>query len=134
LLLYVTLGVADIARAARFYDAVMATLGAGRSPDSVDDFIGYGPGCDGGVSLWLCRPWDAGAPSPGNGAMTALRAPSAAAVRAVHAAALAQGGSDEGAPGTRPYYSPSFYVAYVRDPDGNKLACAFHRHDPANPG
>jgi catechol 2,3-dioxygenase-like lactoylglutathione lyase family enzyme len=39
--------------------------------------------------------------------------------------ALANGGSDEGAPGTRAYYSPTFYVAYVRDPDGNKLAAAF---------
>ena len=36
--------------------------------------------------------------------------------------------SDEGAPGTRPYYEPTFYVAYVRDPDGNKLACVYHKH------
>jgi hypothetical protein len=49
----------------------------------------------------------------------------ASGVRDFHAAALAHGGSDEGAPGTRPYYDPTFYVAYVRDSDGNKLACAF---------
>jgi hypothetical protein len=52
-------------------------------------------------------------------------------VQDFHAAALAHGGSDEGPPGTRPYYEPWFYVAYVRDPDGNKLACVFHHHKPA---
>ena len=63
-----------------------------------------------------------------NGTMIAFRAGSDAEVRAFHAAALEYGGTDEGAPGTRTYYQPSFYVAYVRDPDGNKLACVFHRY------
>jgi catechol 2,3-dioxygenase-like lactoylglutathione lyase family enzyme len=134
LILYATLGVADLDRAARFYDAVLATLGCARAPESDATMVGYGPAYDDGVSLWLGRPWDGRAPNPGNGGMVAFRAPSAAAVRAFHAAALAAGGTDEGAPGTRPYYAPSFYVAYVRDPDGNKLACVFHRHDPAAPG
>jgi hypothetical protein len=49
-------------------------------------------------------------------------------VRGFHAAALANGGSDEGAPGTRAYYSPTFYVAYVRDPNGKKLAAAFYNY------
>ena len=57
--------------------------------------------------------------------MVTFAAHSAEAVRAFHSAALANGGSDEGAPGARANYSPTFYVAYVRDPDGNKLATAF---------
>jgi catechol 2,3-dioxygenase-like lactoylglutathione lyase family enzyme len=128
LILYTTLGVSDIERSAAFYDAVFATIGYPRSPDSSADFIGWGPNYDAGVSVWICRPFNGQAPSPGNGTMIALRAASEAEVDAFHTAALAHGGTDEGAPGTRSYYEPSFYVAYVRDPDGNKLACVFHRH------
>jgi hypothetical protein len=51
-------------------------------------------------------------------------------VQDFYSVALAHGGTDEGRPGTRPYYEPSFYVSYVRDPDGNKLACAFTKHSP----
>lgn len=132
LVLYTTLGVSDIERSAAFYDAVFATLGEGRNPESVPNFIGWGPSYDGGVSFWICRPFDGAPPSAGNGTMIALRAGSEAVVQAFHAAALAHGGTDEGAAGTRSYYDPSFYVAYVRDPDGNKLACVFHHHqEPA---
>jgi catechol 2,3-dioxygenase-like lactoylglutathione lyase family enzyme len=53
--------------------------------------------------------------------MPAFTAPDAEAVTAFHAAALAQGGTDEGAPGLRPY-GAGFFAAYVRDPDGNKLS------------
>ncbi|MFM7443157.1 MAG: hypothetical protein ACKO2N_04480 [Tabrizicola sp.] len=62
--------------------------------------------------------------------MPALVAPDQEAVRAFHRAALAHGGTDEGAPGLRPY-SPAFYAAYVRDPDGHKAAFVFHRYDAA---
>jgi catechol 2,3-dioxygenase-like lactoylglutathione lyase family enzyme len=55
---------------------------------------------------------------------------SAAQFRAFHAAALAYGGADEGALGTRDAYGPAFYVAYVRDPDGHKFACIFQHYDP----
>ena len=53
--------------------------------------------------------------------MVSFLAQSRAAVDAFHAAALAHGGTDEGAPGLRPQYGAQFYAAYVRDPDGNKL-------------
>jgi predicted lactoylglutathione lyase len=53
----------------------------------------------------------------------AFTAPRRAAVDAFHAAALTQGGSDEGAPGLRPHFSPTYYAAFVRDPDGHKLEC-----------
>ena len=59
--------------------------------------------------------------------MVALLAPSRAAVNAFYDACLANGGTDEGAPGLRPHYHPDYYGAYVRDPDGNKLcACCHH--------
>ena len=63
--------------------------------------------------------------------MFAFRADSASQVRAFHAAGLSNGGTDEGPPGVREYYEPEFFVAYLRDPDGNKLAAVFHRYDPA---
>ncbi len=130
LILYTTLGVSDLVRSAAFYDAVFAALGVARSPDSTAAFIGWGPDYDGGVSFWICKPFDGRPMSAGNGSMVALRADSDAQVIAFHDAAVAHGGTSEGLPGTRPYYEPSFFVAYVRDPDGHKLACAFHRHVP----
>lgn len=128
LILYTTIGVSDLERSAAFYDAVFATLGYPRNPDSSAEFIGWGPNYDGGVSFWICKPFDGQLPSPGNGTMIALRGRSEAQVKTFHQAALLHGGADDGSPGTRPAYDPSFYVAYVRDPDGNKLACAFHKH------
>jgi catechol 2,3-dioxygenase-like lactoylglutathione lyase family enzyme len=130
LLLYTTVGVSDLPRSIAFYDAVFAALGASRSPGSTDGFFSWGPDYDGGVSFWICKPFDGQPPSNGNGTMIALRASSEAQVIAFHEAALAHGGSSDGAPGPRAYYEPSFYVAYVRDPDGNKLACVFHHHKP----
>jgi len=127
--LYTTVGVSDMARSARFYDAVFATLGVRQTPGSDASFVGWGPSYDDGVSFWICKPFDGRAPAPGNGAMIAFRARDAAQVRAFHAAALAHGGTSEGAPGTREMYGPAFYVAYVRDPDGNKLGCVYHRYD-----
>lgn len=126
--LYATLGTSDLDRSIRFYDAVMASLGVGRAPDWSPGWAGWGETYDNGMSLWVCSPFDGKAPHPGNGPMLAFKAKDDATVRAFHAAALAHGGSDDGAPGTRSYYEPTFYVAYVRDPDGNKLACVFHRY------
>lgn len=122
------LGSGDLARSIRFYDAVMAVVGLSRLPDAPKGWAGWGP--RGGTGLWLCPPFDGQPASPGNGTMVTFRAATAAQVRAFHGAALAHGGRDEGAAGTRPAYSPAFYVAYVRDPDGHKLACACTSFDP----
>lgn len=122
------LGSNDLTRSAEFYDPVMAVLGLNRLPDPPTNWLGWGQ--DDGHRLWLCRPYDGLPASHGNGTMVSFRANSAAQVRAFHAAALANGGTDEGPPGTRARYSPDFYVAYVRDPDGHKLACAHWTYDP----
>ncbi len=126
MLLCTTLGSSNFERSIRFYDAVMATLGIERAPDWTGEFMGWGSSYD-GDSIWICRPFNKDAPSPGNGMMIAFRAASPQHVQAFHAAALEHGGTDEGAPRIRAHYDPSFYAAYVRNPDGNKLAAVFHQ-------
>lgn len=118
---YVALGTSDIARARRFYDAALAPLGHSRIPDYGDPRSNAWGTDDPGPHLWVARPFDGNPASVGNGTMVSFLAPSRGAVDAFHAAALAHGGRDEGAPGLRPQYGPHFYAAYVRDPDGNKL-------------
>ena len=91
LILYASLGTADIARASRFYDAVLAPLGQHRTDNVPEGWAAYGgPTYDDGVSLFLCSPFDARPPSPGNGTMIAFGANSAAAVRASRALGLFQ--------------------------------------------
>lgn len=119
MLLYITLGTNNLTAAKRFYDAVMPCLGLALRAENADE-IGYGP-TQGRIRLWITRPYDGKPASVGNGAMPAFTAASRAAVDAFHHAALGHGGTDEGAPGLRPF-GPSFYAAYVRDPDGNKLS------------
>lgn len=121
--LYITLGTNDLARATRFYDAALAPLGMERRR-TLDNEIGYALPEDRRARLWVTQPYDGKPATVGNGSMPAFAAPSEMAVRAFHQAALAAGGTDEGAPGLRPY-GPSFYAAYVRDPDGNKLSAVF---------
>jgi catechol 2,3-dioxygenase-like lactoylglutathione lyase family enzyme len=126
---YLCLGTADFPRSIRFYDAVMATLGHARCDTTGEpnwqEWAGWGTYSDEGrvqEALWVCKPFNGQPPHPGNGTMAALRAASWAQVRDFHAAALANGGTSAGEPGLRVHYNPDFYAAYVRDPDGNKLA------------
>jgi catechol 2,3-dioxygenase-like lactoylglutathione lyase family enzyme len=119
MLLYITLGSNDLARARRFYDAVMPSIGMHFLRGDEAE-IGYGPVGATDPLLWINRPYDGKPATIGNGSMPAFTAPNRAAVRSFHAAALANGGQDEGPPGLR--YAPTFYSCYVRDPDGNKLS------------
>ena len=126
---YVCLGTNNLARAIPFYDAVLGTLGQHRcvteDEADADDMVGWGTYEDCGrteIALWVCQPFDGQPASVGNGSMVALHASSWSQVQRFHAVALAHGGTCEGPPGLRPQYNPDFYAAYVRDPDGNKLA------------
>lgn len=120
MLLYITLGTNDIESAGRFYDAVLPPLGYRRQRYSEEE-IGYAADGDIRCRLWVVTPFNRRRASNGNGTMVALAASTRADVDAFHAAALAAGGFDEGGPGLRPFHE-SFYAAYVRDPDGNKLS------------
>ena len=113
---YVTLGTNDLARAARFYDALAAELGVGRMMEN-DSFIAWGEP-DGGAGIGLTKPFDGKPASVGNGVMVALEAKDKEQVVRLYELAISMGGIDEGAPGPR---GEGFYAAYFRDPDGNKL-------------
>lgn len=116
----------DLDRAQAFYDAVMDTLGyprVNRRPNA----IGYGvrergPDAPAYISVYLST----GTFVPDN-RHWCFRAPSRAAVRAFHQAALAHGGTDDGPPGIRERYSPEYYAAFVRDPDGNRIEAVTRR-------
>ena len=124
---HVTLGANDLERAMAFYDAIAAPLGLERCfTETEHHIVGYGPAGQ-PPQLFVCKPFNDRPATSGNGVHVAFLAPSRAAVDAFHAAALAAGGADEGAPGPRPHYHEHYYGAYVRDPDGNKLqACRHH--------
>jgi catechol 2,3-dioxygenase-like lactoylglutathione lyase family enzyme len=114
---YVTVGTNDLERAARFYDPIAAELGVGRMME-FPGFIAWGtPG--GAAGIAATKPFDGNPASVGNGVMVAFEAKDAAQVDRIHALALANGGTCEGAPGARG--DSGFYAGYFRDPDGNKL-------------
>lgn len=124
---YMTIGAKDPALSHAFYDAVLATIGWSSHVTFDGGWKGYSQGGAGaGFSFWVCPPFDGAAATPGNGIMLALPAKSRAEVDAFYAAAMAQGATDEGAPGLREVYSPTWYAAYLRDPSGNKLAVVFN--------
>jgi catechol 2,3-dioxygenase-like lactoylglutathione lyase family enzyme len=119
---HVSIGVADVERAAQFYDAVLKKLGFKRVMEVMPYGIAYGLDMP---QFWVQLPHDASAPSSGNGTHIAFNANSKTAVNAFHAAAVLAGGRDEGAPGPRPEYTPEYYGAFVRDLDGNKIEAVF---------
>ena len=114
------IGVADVARSAAFYDAVLSALGLRRVAQIPEnngaDAVGYG------VSypvFWIDRFHPHGVKQH-----TAFAARSRSEVDAFHAAALKAGGTDNGAPGLRDTekgYPPGYYAAFVLDPDGNNM-------------
>ncbi len=117
---HLSLGVADLARAAAFYDAALPALGyvcLWRKERA----IGYGPqGFEGEAPLAIIQHGPDARP-PGAGFHLAFTATSHEAVARFHAAAIAAGGIDEGPPGIREHYDATYYAAFVRDPDGHRL-------------
>lgn len=123
---HVSIAVGDLARAVAFYDAALGALGVPRVWIE-DGAAGYGvrnhAGDDGHGYLTIrCGPVTAAGMCH-----WAFRAPDRAAVDAFHAAALAAGGTDAGAPGPRPEYHEHYYGAFALDPDGNRVEAVCHR-------
>jgi catechol 2,3-dioxygenase-like lactoylglutathione lyase family enzyme len=115
---HVSVGVRDVARAAQFYDAVLATLGYKRVMEFLPYAVAYG---DKNPEFWVQLPSDRNPASVGNGVHVGFAARSKEAIHSFHRAALGAGGANEGDPGPRPDYGPAYYGAFVRDVDGNKL-------------
>lgn len=121
---YVTLGTDDLDTARAYYDALLQQVGASRLMQLGEEdggFTLYGTGWT-QPALAITRPHDGAPQQPGNGNMVAFVMDERAKVDAFHARAIELGGSDEGAPGLRGDPAMNFYAAYVRDPEGHKLA------------
>lgn len=117
---HLSLGVRDLERTRRFYDAAMAPLGWTRVWTH-EKGIGYGPPGGNDKLALFPKPDSDGPLAAGPGFHLALNAPNRQAVTDAHAAAIHSGGTCEGAPGLREHYSPTYFAAFVRDPDGHKL-------------
>jgi len=114
---HLSFGVTDIERAIAFYDIALAPLGMVRVWTSPN---GAGYGYPDGGDLLALKPRASASP-PGAGFHLAFNASSRAAVDAFHAAALRAGATNNGSPGLRPRYGPTYYAAFVIDPDGYPL-------------
>jgi catechol 2,3-dioxygenase-like lactoylglutathione lyase family enzyme len=129
MLSYVYFGTNNLEKAIAFYSAALAPLGMERcitnDPEWDRVAAGWGLYEDGGareLGFWIGKPFDGEPATVGNGSMVAFSARTWKAVDDFHATALRNGGRCDGPPGLRLHYAPDFYAAYVRDPDGNKVA------------
>jgi catechol 2,3-dioxygenase-like lactoylglutathione lyase family enzyme len=114
---HVSIGVRDIARTKRFYDAALEPLGyACLSHDARS--LGYGQD---GITFWISAVERPVPPDDDSGLHLCFSAPTSHSVAAFHAAALAAGGRDYGAPGLRADYGADYYAAFVVDPDGYRI-------------
>ena len=121
---HAVLGTNDLKKAETFYDAALGTLGLSQKGPFGSGGTMYGKD---GPEFIVTAPGDGKPATPANGGTLGFLAGDRATVRAFYEAALANGGTDEGAPGLRPHYHAHYYGAYVRDPDGNKLQAVCHR-------
>ena len=132
---YVIVGVDDVARAKEFYSTFLPTLGyeLEEGPEGLSYTLPVQPGQSPVMpDFYVKPPFDGRPATTGNGSMVAFEARNQKQVRDLHAAALMAGGSDEGQPGFRASYGPQFYVGYLRDPQGNKIA--LFSSNPNEPG
>lgn len=131
---HIGIPVSDYAKAKAFYQQALAPLGAALRMEVGPEQTGAGShggfGTPGKPCFWISdgRVGDGEAEST----HVAFAAKDRAAVRAFHAAALAAGGRDNGAPGLRPHYHAHYYAAFVRDPDGHNIEAVCHAPEPGN--
>jgi catechol 2,3-dioxygenase-like lactoylglutathione lyase family enzyme len=116
---HVTIGTSNLARAREFYDRAVKPLGIERLYADGQTAWGYGAGNK--AFFWICT-----RDAVITGVHVAFAAPDHATVDAFHAAALAAGGRDNGAPGLRPHYHADYYGAFVLDPDGHNIEVVCH--------
>lgn len=131
---YVTVGADDLMAAKRFYSALLPELGyeLEEGPAGLSYVLPIQPGQSPALPDFYVKPTFDGQPaSAGNGSMVAFEARNQRQVCDLHAASLSAGGVDEGQPGFRAAYGPQFYVGYLRDPHGNKIA--LFSSDPNEP-
>jgi catechol 2,3-dioxygenase-like lactoylglutathione lyase family enzyme len=114
---HVSIGVRDVAKTKRFYDAALKPLGY-QCLSEGNDSLGYGRGT---VAFWISAAAHPVPPDMPSGLHFCFTAPTAKSVDAFHAAALATGGQDNGMPGLRADYGPGYYAAFVIDPDGYRI-------------
>jgi catechol 2,3-dioxygenase-like lactoylglutathione lyase family enzyme len=115
---HISLAVRDLKKAAPFYAALLAPLGMTKLREWPNTAIGFGKKYP---EFWINRRGDMGRVAADSGVHICLRAPDNAAVDAFHSAALAAGGTSDGAPGLRKEYHDNYYAAFIRDPDGNRI-------------
>jgi catechol 2,3-dioxygenase-like lactoylglutathione lyase family enzyme len=116
---HVGLDVSDYGASRAFYESALAPLGMTLVMEPVADVGGFGRDFP---FFWIAKR-DRG---PDSGVHVAFRAPDRETVDAFHAAAVAAGGKDNGAPGVREMYHPDYYGAFVLDPDGNNIEAVCH--------
>ncbi|MEZ4316200.1 MAG: VOC family protein [Myxococcota bacterium] len=124
---HLSIGVTDLERSARFYDAALAPLGWTRLASGRRSVCYGPPGFTGEAPFAILQ--TASQLAEGSGSRDfhlAFRASDRAAVDGFHAAALASGGRDDGPPGIREHYGPGYYAAFVTDPDGHRLEAVVH--------
>lgn len=114
---HISVGVSDLERSARFYEATLAPLGLLRLVTRPAT-VGFGKNYP---EFWINLRAAMPPVPPESGSHICLRAKSAGEVDAFHAAALNAGGSDDGAPGLRPHDRVRYYAAFIRDPDGHRI-------------
>ena len=123
---HVSIGVRDLARAKRFYDAALKPLGYKCLSDG-ESSLGYGGHS---VAFWISVVERPVPPDDGSGLHFCFAAPSRKSVDAFHAAALAAGGRDNGKPGVRADYDANYYAGFAVDPDGYRLEAYCGRAEP----
>jgi catechol 2,3-dioxygenase-like lactoylglutathione lyase family enzyme len=114
---HISIAVRDLNAGGQFYEAVLATLDYSKLIERATT-IGFGKKYP---DFWINLRPRMTTPDPRGGVHVCLRAPSAEAVDAFHAAALKAGGQSDGPPGPRPEYTPGYYAAFIFDPDGNRI-------------